>query len=327
MDKPYKRILPMNGQNSNTYEETFYIIPRYIRKLPGITLAYLDVYETIFQFWNKNKACFLGEESMCERTGYQRRIIYKALNFFEQHQELERIKKNGKRYLVRPMKIIETDCEVNDEKVIHKDSAEIVPTCTTVDPNVHNRALSTCTTVHHNIKKLNKENNSIVCNVENTIVDNFPSVSNKPPRTHKFNIYKNNPLSFDDATLKGYLDMRKAIKKPLTERAWELLNNEFLNAVNLGFTAQQCIDEAILNTWQGFKADWMVNRFGAKTQNKAYRSNLTTSAVPLYQTHVDRATDAKNDALCFAKLVSALKQGIKSENINLINTQLKEIYT
>jgi hypothetical protein len=137
----------MSDLNNNPYEDTYYIIPRYIRKIPGITLAYLDVYETIFQFWNKNKNCFLSEDSLCERTGYKRRIIYKALEFFEIHNELKRIRKNGKRYLVRPERIIETDCSEN------------IPTCTTVHANVHNRTRSTCTTVHHNIKKLNKEKN------------------------------------------------------------------------------------------------------------------------------------------------------------------------
>ena len=51
-------------QATHIYEDTFFIIPRYIRKLPGLTLAYLDVYETIFQFWNKNKDCFLGENAL-----------------------------------------------------------------------------------------------------------------------------------------------------------------------------------------------------------------------------------------------------------------------
>lgn len=137
----------MTDLNNNIYEDTYYILPRYIRKLPGITLAYLDVYETIFQFWNKNKNCFLGEDSLCERTGYGRSIIYQALAFFENHNELKRIKKGGRRYLIKPERIIETDC------------AEIAPTSTTVDLNVHNRGRTTSTTVDHNIKKLNKENN------------------------------------------------------------------------------------------------------------------------------------------------------------------------
>ena len=300
----------MIGQNSNTYEETFYIIPRYIRKLPDITLAYLDIYETIFQFWNKNKACFLGEESLCERTGYQRRIIYKALAFFEAHNELERIRKNGKRYLVRPMKIIETDCEFNDEKVIHIDSTEIVPTCTTMHPNVHNRALSTCTTVHHNIKNLNKE----ILNKE---------VCDKSPPTQKFDIRKNNPFAFSEETLKGYVEMRKAIKKPLTEQAWKLILNEIQKAEDMGFEAQACIDEAIINSWQGFKAEWIKNRYADKTQNKAPRSNYPTTAAQEEHYRKEKQLRGQEEALAFRKLKEVAHTKTSLENIARMKESLK----
>ena len=46
-------------ENKNNYKETFFIVPSYILDLPGITLGYLKVYETIFQFWNKNQICFI----------------------------------------------------------------------------------------------------------------------------------------------------------------------------------------------------------------------------------------------------------------------------
>ena len=133
-----------NNNNASTYEETFYIIPRYIRKLSGITLTFLDVYETIFQFWNKNKNCFLSEEALCERTNHKRTQIYEALKFFESHNELKRIKKGGKRYLIRPEKIIETDCTEN------------VPMSAPADYNVRNSGHSTSGIPDHNIKNINK---------------------------------------------------------------------------------------------------------------------------------------------------------------------------
>lgn len=92
-----------------SYEETFYIIPRNIRKLPKITLAYLDVYETIFQFWNKRLPCFLSNAKLQERTGHGHTVINDALRFFEEHGELERKVKNGRRYFVQPLRYIETD--------------------------------------------------------------------------------------------------------------------------------------------------------------------------------------------------------------------------
>lgn len=141
---------------TNEYVETFYIIPRYIRHLPGITLSYLDVYETIFQFWNKNKSCFLSEEALCERTGYKRTQIYEALSFFEKHNELKRIKKSGKRYLIKPEKAIITDC------------TEIIPTSGIPDCDVRTSGRTTSGGADHNIKKVNKEKECVGTSASHT---------------------------------------------------------------------------------------------------------------------------------------------------------------
>lgn len=123
------------------YEETFYIIPRNIRKLPKITLAYLDVYETIFQFWNKRLPCFLSNAKLQERTGLGHTVINDALKFFEEHGELERKIKNGKRFFVQPLRYIETD-----------------PPSATAEPPSRNCGTPPSASAVHNIKnKSNKE--------------------------------------------------------------------------------------------------------------------------------------------------------------------------
>jgi hypothetical protein len=281
----------MNGQISNTYEETFYIIPRYIRKLPNITLAYLDIYETIFQFWNKNKACFLGEDALCERTNYKRAVIYKALNFFENHNELQRIKKNGKRYLVRPMKIIETDCELNDYKSIQNNSTEIIPMSTTVDPNVYNRRHSTSTTVDHNIKNINKEinikENTNYVSIKESEIDavveaaqeclentknNLPSSTGVVTANHyqetNYPVKKEqaitilmaiNTLGLSKEYLSDLIKQRKAQNGSLTERALKAVYKELIKLKELGFDLDECLDDYANATWRGFKAEYFIN--------------------------------------------------------------------
>ena len=112
-----------DSQCKPVYEETFYIIPRRIRKLSGITLAFLDIYETIFQFWNKQLPCYLSNKTIEERTGVGHSQARAALAFFETNGELERKVINGRRYLVQPVKQIETDC--NDSE----DAAPPAPPC------------------------------------------------------------------------------------------------------------------------------------------------------------------------------------------------------
>lgn len=140
-----------NNNSQGSYQEAFFITPSYILHLPNITLGYLKVYATIFQFWNKGRACFLSGAALCERTGLCKMQVYKALNYFEKHNELERHRKNGKRYFVQPRKLVETDCPGDPPT----EEAGYTP----VDSKVHSSILSKYTPVDHNIKKVNKEKN------------------------------------------------------------------------------------------------------------------------------------------------------------------------
>jgi len=101
----------MTDKNNNKapYSETFFIVPTYIIELPGISLAFLKVYGTFFQFWNKGLTCFLSNKAIGERTGVSERQIKEALLFFETLGELRREKKGLKRFLIRPERPIETD--------------------------------------------------------------------------------------------------------------------------------------------------------------------------------------------------------------------------
>ena len=141
-----------NTQSKPVYQETFYIIPRRIRGLPGITLAFLDVYETIFQFWNKQLPCYLSNSAIQERTGLGHTQVNKALIFFENHNELERKQHNGRRYLIQPMRIIETDC------------AESSPTAGAVPPPTAGAVPPPTAGAVHNINKdlLKKERENVV---------------------------------------------------------------------------------------------------------------------------------------------------------------------
>lgn len=97
----------MSDQN---YNQNFFITPYFILNLPGLTLSYLKVYETIFQFWNKGKVCYLSNSTIHERTGVCLTQIKEALNFFEKAAELKRVTKGTKRYLIQPERSIEHHC-------------------------------------------------------------------------------------------------------------------------------------------------------------------------------------------------------------------------
>ena len=148
----------MNDHVHNTYTSAFFIVPSYILDIPGLTLGYLRVYESIFQFWNHNKTCFLSEKALIERTTLKRTQIYEALAFFERHGEVKRVRKGMKRYLIRPEKIIETDCSHLTLTSATPDiGTTIDQTSATPDVNVRSAGRNTSATPDYNTKKRTKE--------------------------------------------------------------------------------------------------------------------------------------------------------------------------
>ena len=96
-------------QDSTVYKAAFFIVPARILDLPNITLAFLKVYETIFQFWNHGQKCFLSDQKIMERTGLSERSVRDAFIFFEECKELKREKRGARRYLIQPTLFVETN--------------------------------------------------------------------------------------------------------------------------------------------------------------------------------------------------------------------------
>lgn len=134
----------------SSYEASFYIVPAHIRKLPDITLAYLDVYNEIFQFINKGKVCFLNNKSLMERTGLSRRRVQDALNFFAKHKKLVRIPQGSKMVFAvpQPELLIEEDEQL---------PVESQPTTKLSGKELHGGGAAGCTGGVQRIAPINKE--------------------------------------------------------------------------------------------------------------------------------------------------------------------------
>jgi len=92
------------------YESAFFVIPSRIMNLPNLTLSFLKIYETIFQFWNHGRDCYLSNLMIMKRTGINSEsTIRKAFMFFEKHNELIRVYEGTNRYLKQPQKMVKID--------------------------------------------------------------------------------------------------------------------------------------------------------------------------------------------------------------------------
>ncbi len=289
-------------ENNSSYKETFFIVPRYILELPGITFAYIKVYETIFQFWNKGCDCYLGESSLCERTGLKRAIVYRALDFFESKNELMRQNINGRRYIIKPQSKIETS----------------IPTSTPVDPNVHSRRPSTSTGADHNIKKVNKENNkkekiykkeksgndsvsSCTNESRSEMIESSPPIPTETKEVAKYqetlfpmpakteptgkrelaihDLTDTNPHKIPAAMISDWLAVRKSAKKPVTSTAWRRLNNQ----LDLCKDPKEAFEIMVAHGWNSLHHTWIEKITNQEKKNGHFDYDDTTWAGPEFR--------------------------------------------
>ena len=98
------------------FQQTWFTVPKRIMDLEGLTMAFLRIYETIFQFWNNGKSCYLSNAMITERTGItSESTIREAFIFFEKHNEITRKTKNGRRYFVQPTQYVEEEQELSTD--------------------------------------------------------------------------------------------------------------------------------------------------------------------------------------------------------------------
>lgn len=248
----------LHESKSEPYRETFFIVPRYIVELPGLTFSYLKVYEAMFQFWNKGRNCWISEASLIERTGTKRTQMYEALKFFESNGLLQRKNINGRRYLIPVTPIADS------------------PNVRKTESNVRKTEGSTFVKTDHNIKKGNKENINnkklnkkknddgtthevSSCTKKNKEV---ALLSDKKPRGRKkvskrplsqMDLESMNPHRIPSIMISDWLLVREAKKAPVTITAWSNLNKQLERCES----ATEAFEIMVANGWTSLKADWL----------------------------------------------------------------------
>ena len=79
-------------------------------------------------------------------------------------------------------------------------------------------------------------------------------------------------LGVEENICDDWLQVRKAKKASNTETAFKAINNQILIS---GLPANECIRIAAENSWQGFKAEWLVN---LNISNNGQANNTTDNA-------------------------------------------------
>ncbi|MGI0120173.1 replication protein [Zooshikella sp. RANM57] len=101
----------------------------------------------------------------------------------------------------------------------------------------------------------------------------------KPKREKSTTIDLSNlPDCISEEAAKSFIEHRKAMKAPLTQRAFELAIAEALKGPEIGITPEQALDETMLAGWKGVKIGWLQRRLctlqrGGQQQATSGQSN------------------------------------------------------
>lgn len=175
------------------YKSAFFVVPSRILELPNLTLQLLRFYETIFQFWNHGKICFLSNDLLMERCGMKSKsTIQEAFEYFEGHGEIKREFKGKKRYITNPNQRIELEDEPVDK--YKKSKSEPLATASAITRHSETKTLATA---RHKNKKFNNKNiNKSFYEIENKKKHDFAEKleSQREVRSTVKEIDENNPV-------------------------------------------------------------------------------------------------------------------------------------
>jgi hypothetical protein len=236
------------------YKDTWFIVPRAIADLPDMTFGYLKVFETIFQFWNKGRKCFLSNPEIAKRTGLKISQVKNAISYFEEHKELERVQIGLKRYLMQPLKVV----EIPGLELVQKQVATPVATCTNdtqvatpVATGGHSSGQVVATPVATEIKNLNKESKK-----DKTPIS--PRRGKVPFSSFSLeSMLSDNPHNLTAEEITEWEENRiTKHKAPITERAWKRNNRVLSELVSKGLRLSEVIDRMLAAKWQAVEVSY-----------------------------------------------------------------------
>lgn len=108
------------------------------------------------------------------------------------------------------------------------------------------------------VKKITQTgNHNIRDNITNTLTKDKGSKAKS--LSHKIS-FDTLPYDISIETAEAFIEHRKLLKAPLTQRAFDLSMEEAGKAPSIGLTPEQAIDETIVAGWKGVKIAWLENR-------------------------------------------------------------------
>lgn len=291
------------------YKETWFIVPHHIVDLEGMTIGRLRVFQTIFQFWNKGRKCYLSNPEISRRTGLKITQVKEAISYFEKHNELERIQIGLKRYLMQPLKVVGTD----GLSLVQSEVAGQPATCTNITQVAGKPAgggrqtgLQVAGEPATEINKLNKE-------IKKDINPIIPS--GKKDVFGLSQMLEENPFDIPEQMISDWLDVRKSKRAKMTPTAWKGTNSVLTKLKDAGLNPVECFEGMVASGWQGIKVSYFEKEISALKPKQPLK----------YVPKEDRAAEYEKIAARESESERRKKEEIEaSKNLKSIVSEAKE---
>lgn len=261
-----------NNNYNKEYNPTFFIVPYHIYSLPDITFGFLRVYESIFQFWNRGKSCYLSLKQLAEKARVNKSEVCRAILYFKEKGELYRRKEDdGRYYFTRPTVIVEKDSEellnekavnCNSECPLQKTEECLMQQTSPVSCKGHDLSHTADININNINKEIKEEKN--IGNPSELPLPSHPLISKNEKNDYAKNqleiMQSNNPYNIDEQSMKDWMQVRRTKRAPITETAWTRILQELGRCQQLGLQAKECFLQMVTAGWQSLKAEWFVKK-------------------------------------------------------------------
>jgi hypothetical protein len=207
-------------------------VPMDVWQAPSLNLTEIILYAEIAAFCQKDGECFLSYPYLCDELRVGKRQVQKYLSNLAKRGLIEVLPTDGRRTKVR------SRCE-------QKFAA---------DANYNSQQVRT--PVHTEYKNIN---------ISTPNGDRYRDISKeKNTKKEKTFSFRNAlvEIGVAPATADAWLQVRKTKKATNTQIAFEAVRNEIQKT---GKSAEDCIRCAVVNSWAGFRASWLVKEQAGTT--------------------------------------------------------------
>ncbi len=216
------------SKNPKEQGGAFFVLPRHLYHLPGMTLARLMVYECFFQFWHNDNEVWLSNKQIMERCNIKSHsTLSEIYQYLETNNLIQRDERAEGRYFIQPVcdKGVSVDREGGSRSTEGGGLGRPRPN----NKDLISKDLNIYTTPAIDQNLLNKEQ-----------------------------LLTANPFSLPEKAIDDFIYERKRRNNPITHTAWECVLTELQKCEDNDVNPIEVFNKFVANGWPYINSDFFI---------------------------------------------------------------------